>query len=93
MTRWRPCLSRESRGGVMEDREFRTGRHRGFHREHLLFLLHEIERTAERAAPELSAEDVANVSARLIAVISKIAQSPCTMERPDAARHPPECST
>jgi len=71
----------------MEDRQFRSGRHRGFHREHLLFLLHEIERAAERAAPELSTDDVTNVSVRLIAVISKIA------ERPDAARHPPECST
>jgi len=59
----------------MADTKRRTDRHRGFHREHLLYLLHEIERVAEKAAPELSSKDAANVSARLIVVLSKVMPS------------------
>ena len=57
----------------MEDRELRTGSGIS-RRDHLLFLLFEIERVAEQAAPELSADDVTNISARLLVVISKLSQ-------------------
>jgi len=56
----------------MAGTKHRVDRHRSFHREHLLYLLYEIERVAEKAAPELSSDDAANVVARLVVVLSKV---------------------